>query len=211
MKIYSYILIPNLLRNNHLGRGDHGLGQDTADTLSLVFGLDGGNVNITTGTPGSTPRVLDDKGFQKTNLFVTDSKDGMIEVSTATGLDDTRAVELEGILISFDEDGNGEVNQSSLQLIGGLGSDESVSRVNFSNFGGIENASTVLGSVGIIRFEFKTILTSVLDSEVRPASLTSITSSRGTINDLLFREGEELAVVDEVETFEDTGSGESPA
>ncbi len=187
------------------------MGEDTANTLSLVFGLDGGNVNITTGTPGSTPRVLDDEGFQKTNLFVTDSEDGMVEVSTATGLDDTGAVELESVLIGFDEDGNGEIDQSSLQLISGLGSDELVTAVDLMGLGSREDASTVLGSVGIIRFQFETILSGILDSEIRPATLATITSRRGTINDLLFREREKLVVVDVVETFEDTGGGESPA
>jgi len=210
-KYNSYILIPNLLRNNHLFSGDHGLSQDTANTLSLVFGLDGGNVNITTSTPRSTPRVLDDEGFQETDLLVANSKDGVVEVSATIGLDDTRAVELEDILISFNEDGNGEVNQSSFQLISGLGGDERVSSVDLMGLGRVEVALTIFSSVGIVRFEFKTILSGILDSEIRPASLATITSRRSAINDLLFREGEEFSVVDEVETFEDTGGGESPA
>jgi len=187
------------------------LSQDTANTLSLVFSLDGGDEDITAGTPSSTPRVLDDEGFQETNLLVTNSEDSVIEVSTATSLDDTRAVELEGVLISFDEDGDGEVDEGSLKLVSALGGDELVTSVDLGGFAGSEVASTVLGSVGIVRFEFKTVLAGILNSEVWPASLASITSRASAVNDLLFREGEELTVVDEVETFEDTGGGESPA
>jgi len=187
------------------------LSKDTANTLSLVFFLDGGDENITTITPSSIPRVLDDESLQDTDLLVTDSQDSVIETSTTTGLDDTRAVELEGILISFDEDGDGEVDEGSLELISGLGGDELVARVDLGSFSSIELASTVLASVGVVRFEFKTVLGGVLNSEVWPASLTSVTSSASTVDDLLFREGSEGSVVDEVETFEDTGGGESPA
>jgi len=187
------------------------LSQDTANTLSLIFSLDGRDEDITISTPLSTPRVLDDEGFQETDLLVTDSQDSMIKGSTATSLNDTRAVELEGVLIGFDEDGDGEVDQSSLELISALGGDKLVVSVDLVSLGGVELTGTVLGSVGIVRFEFKTVLTGILNSEVRPATLATITSSRSAINNLLFREGEELTVVNKVETFEDTGGRESPA
>jgi len=135
----------------------------------------------------------------------------VIEVSTATSGDDTRAVELEGVLVSFDEDGDGEVDDGSLELVSALGGDELEASVDLVSLGGSELAGTVLGSVGIVSFEFKTVLTGILDSKVRPATLASVTSRAGAVNDLLFREGEELSGVDEVETFEDTGGGESPA
>jgi len=197
--------------NIHLLSGDQRLSEDTANTLSLVFSLDGRDEDITIRAPFSTPRVLDNEGFQETDLLVTDSQDSVIEGSTATSLDDTRAVELEGILISFDEDGDGEVNQSSLELISALGGDELVVRVDLGSLGGVEVAGSILSSVGVVRFLFKTVLTGILNSKIRPATLTTITSIGSAVNDLLFREGEELAVVDIVETFEDTGGGESPA
>jgi hypothetical protein len=187
------------------------LSQDTANTLSVVDLLDGRDEDITIRTPGSTPRVLDDESFQDSDLLVTDSQDSMIEVSTTTGSENTRLVELEGVLIGFDEDRDGEVNQSRLELVSALGGDELVVSVDLVSLGGIETALTVLGSVGVVRFEFKTVLGGILNSEIRPASLATITSSRSTINDLLFREREEFTAVDEVETFEDTSGGESPA
>jgi len=143
--------------------------------------------------------------------LVTNSQDSVVEVSTATSGENTRLVELEGVLISFDEDGDGEVNQSRLKLVSALGGDKLVVRVDLVSLGGVKAAGTVFGSVGIVRFEFKTILSGVLDSEIRPATLATITSSRSAINDLLFREGEEFTIVDVVETFKDTSGGESPA
>ena len=187
------------------------MSEDTAGTLVLVELVDGGDENVTIRTPRSTPRVLDDESFQDTNLLVTNSQDSVIEFGAATSADDTLAVELEGILISFDEDGDGEVNQSSLELISALGGDELVARGDLVSLGGVEFALAILGSVGIVRFEFKTVLSGILNSEIRPATLATITSRGSAVNDLLFREGEEFTIVDEVETFEDTGGGESPA
>jgi len=187
------------------------LSQDTADTLSLVLSLGGSDVNITIATPRGTPGVFDDESLIETDLFVTNSQDSVIEISTAVLSDDTRAVELEGVLISFDEDGNGTVNQSSLQLVSGVGSDELVTTSDGNSLGLVVIARTILGSVGIIRFEFKTLASSVFNSEIRPATVATFVLVSVTINDLLFREGEELAIVDEVETFKDTGGGESPA
>jgi len=169
------------------------------------------NVDIIILTPRSTPGVLDDGGFIETNRLVANTEDGMIEISTATLFDDTRAVHLEDILISFNEDGNGTINEGSLQLINGVGSDELVTTSDSNSLGFLVFALAVFSSVGIVRFEFKTILSSIFDSEVRPATVATFVLFSVTINDLLFREGEELAVVDEVETFEDTGGGESPA
>jgi len=187
------------------------LSEDTANTLSVVDLLDGREEDVTIRTPSSTPRVLDDESFEDTDLLVTDSQDSVIEVSTATSGEDTRLVELEGVLIGFDEDGDGEVNQSSLELISALGGDELVARGDLVSLTSIELAGTILSSVGIVRFEFETVGGGISDSLVGPATLAAITSIGSAVNDLLFREGEEFTVVDEVETFEDTGGGESPA
>jgi len=84
--------------------------KDTASTLVLVKLVDSGDEDITILTPAGTPRVLNDEGFQDTDLLVTDSQDSMIDLSTATSTDDTLAVELEDILISFNSNGNGTVN-----------------------------------------------------------------------------------------------------
>jgi hypothetical protein len=186
------------------------LSQDTASTLSIVELLDGGDENITIRTPGSTPRVLDNESFEDTDLLVADSQDTVIKGSTATSGDDTRLVELEDILVSFDGDRDGGVNQSSLEGIRALGSDEFVTRVDLVGLFGVKLAGTILGSIGIVRFKFKTIGGSISNSLIHPASLATIAVS-GAINDLLFREREEFTGLDEVETFKDTSGRERPA
>jgi len=98
------------LNNLFAGNGDDGLSEDTASTLVLVELVDGGDVDVAIETPVSTPGVLDDEGFQDTDLLVTDSEDGVVEVSTATSGDNTLSVELEDILVSFNSDGDGSVD-----------------------------------------------------------------------------------------------------
>jgi len=187
------------------------LGEDTADTLSLVDLAVRPDVDITIITPAGSPGVLHNEGFEETDLLVADSQDGVVEVGTATGLEDTGAVELEGVLIGFDEDRDGTVDEGSLKFVGAVGSDERVSTSDLSGLALVVVAVTVFGSVGVVRFEFKTVLGGVLNSEVWPATVATFVGVSVTVDDLLFREGEELAVVEEVEAFDDTGSGEGPA
>jgi hypothetical protein len=200
-----------LFARQNLGGGDQRLSKDTADTLSVVLLLVSSDEDITILTPSSTPRVLDNESFIETNFLVTDSQDSVIEVSTASLSEDTRAVHLEGVFISFDEDGDGSVDEGSLELISAVGGDELVTTSNLDSLSLLVLAGAILSSVGIVRFEFKTVLGSIFNSEVRPATVATFVLVGIAINDLLFREGEELAVVDEVETFEDTGGGERPA
>jgi len=200
-----------LFARQNLSGGDQRLSKDTADTLSVVLLLISSDEDVTILTPRSTPRVLDDESFVETNLLVADSQDSVIEFSTASLSEDTRAVHLESVLISFDEDGDGSVDEGSLELISGVSSDETVTTSNLNSLSLLELAGTISSSVGIVRFEFETVLGSIFDSEVRPATVATFVLVSVAINDLLFREGEELALVDEVETFEDTGGGERPA
>ena len=187
------------------------MSEDTADTLSVVLLLVSTKEDITILTPRSTPRVLDDESFIETNFLVTNSEDGMIKISTATLSDDTRAVALEDIFISFDEDGDGTIDEGSLQLVSGVRSDELVTSSDSDSLGFLIFALAVLSSVRIVRFEFKTILGSIFNSEIRPSTVATFVLFSVAINDLLFSEGEELSVVDEVETFENTSGGERPA
>jgi len=185
--------------------------EDTASTISVVELSDGGDINVTRVTPRSTPRVLDDESFKNTDLLVADSEDSVVNGGTATSGDDTRLVELEDRLISLDGNRDGGINQSSLQLVRALGSDSLVARGDLNSLGSSVLAGTVLSSVGIVTFFFETILSSIVNSLVWPATRAARTSRLGTINDLLFREREELSVVDEIERFKNTGGGESPA
>jgi len=77
--------------------------------LSLVGLVISADLDITTITPTGTPGVLDDEIV----FGVTNSEDGVIDVSTAAG-NGTRLVILEDILISFNGNRNGGVNNSGL-------------------------------------------------------------------------------------------------
>jgi len=169
------------------------LGKDTADTLVGVDVLFVPDVNVTLLSPVSTPGVLDDEGFEDTDLGVADSEDGVVKGGTASGLEDTRAVELEGILISFDEYGDWLGDQSSLEGVSAVSSDELVTTSDLGSLGFVVLAVTIFSSVGIIRFEFETVLGSIFDSKIRITTITTLVCASVTVNDLLFREGEELA------------------
>jgi len=65
-------------------------------------------------------------------------------------------------------------------------------------------------SVRIDLLEFNTFLGGVLHGNVWPAAVATF-AVLSAINELLFREGEEDGVVEEIETFEGSSGGESPA
>jgi len=215
----AYIIIlcnkaKTLLTNTLLSSGssdNDGSNQDTADTLTSILSLVSTEVDITIATPRSTPRVLDNESFEETELLVTNSEDGVVQRSRASLSDDTGAVELEDIFISLDGNGNGGVDEGSLKLIRRLGSDHLVTTSELEGLFLVVLALSVSSSVGIVRFEFDTVLGNITNSSVSETTVATLVDVSVTINELLFSEGEELAVVDEVETFEDTGSRERPA
>jgi hypothetical protein len=118
---------------------------------------------------------------------------------------------LEGILVSFNEDGDGVGSDGSLKSISAVGGDESVVLVDDSSLSLGVLALTIFSSVRIVSFSFKTVLSGILDSQIRPATVTSFIDLLVTVNDLLFRESSELLVVEEVPTFKETSGGERPA
>lgn len=107
---------------------------------------------------------------------------------TATLGDDTRGVELESLLVSFDTDRNGFLVKSDGQLIGVLGLNGDVRLGLEDNLGSVVFASTVLSSVGIVSFSFNTILDNVVISRGQVTTVATFVLGRA-INDLLFGEG----------------------
>jgi len=102
-------------------------------------------------------------------------------------------------------------DQSSLEVNSALSSNELVATADLSSLGLVISACAVLSSVGILSFSFKTILGSIFNGKIRITTVTSLVCASVTVNDLLFREGDELASFNEVETFQDTSGGEGPA
>jgi len=117
--------------------------EDTANTLSVVSRAISGDVNVSTGTPTGTPRVLDNESISSLDVVITDSKDGMIDSGTAQLLDDTSSVELEDELVGLDANRNGLVNDGSLQLVNIIGGDVVVARVDGDGLGSIMSALLV--------------------------------------------------------------------
>jgi hypothetical protein len=191
--------------------GDARISEDTADTVTIVGSTISGNVDITRVTPRATPRVLDDESFITLNNVITDSEDTVVKIITAELLDNTTRIELEDKLVGLDGNSNGLVNKSSLHSISIGNSDVSISLVDLISLGGIIRALLVDGLVRIVSFRFNTIFSSVFHSIAHQTTVATFVSSSVAINELGFREGDEVLVVDEVETFKGTSSRESPA
>jgi len=187
---------------------DGGASKDTASTVSVVKRSVHGEVDVTVLTPGGTPRVLDGPGTSA--FIITSQQDGVIKKGTASRRDDTTAVELPSSLVSFDGNGDGGLGNSVLELLDAGLLDALVSSVDLEGEGLSVLAGALDGLVGINLTGFNTVGGGVVQSEVRPASGASVAVG-GTINDLLFREGEQDSGLEEVVTFEDTGGGEGPA
>ena len=77
--------------------------------------------------------------------------------------------------------------------------------------------SAVTGQVGWrregIKYRRNEIFLDVLESVVHETSIASVVvvDSTGAVNELLFREGFEVSVLEEIGGFNGTGGGESPA
>jgi len=84
------------------------------------------------------------------------------------------------------------------------------SAVSIQSQGGDVLAVALDTLVGVELFRFNTALSSVGHSSDGPASVAAF-ALVSTINELLFREGDQDGVVEVVKTFEGTSGGESPA
>jgi len=167
-------------------------------------------VDVALVTPDSTPRVLNNVSFGSLAAIITNGQDTMVKLITAESLDNTSSVELEDELISLDSNGDGLLGSSSLQLISRL-SDILETAVSLDGLGRIESALLVLGLVGIVLFSFNTTsLGKVFESIVHESTTAALISS-DTVNQLLFRESNQLVGVDVVQSFQSANSGESPA
>jgi len=186
------------------------LAEDTAGTVSVIELVTGGEVNVTLLTPAGTPGVLDNESFITADSGVANSQDSVVQTVTASALDDTRAVELEDVFISFDGDGDWLSDQSSLEGISVLSGDEVRSTVGLDGNSLLELASAVDSLVWVGELEFETVVSSVGEGFNWVTTVATIIVGV-TVNNLLLREAEKLVVVDLVPSFQDTGGGESPA
>lgn len=131
---------------------------DTADTRTLSGGSS--NSNVTVFTPTGTPRVLDNPRVS----IITNSEDAVIQISTATTGNDTRGVELESLLVSFDTNWNGFLVKSNSQLVGAVRSNLNEALGFEDNLRSIICTLLVNTLVRIVSFSFNTVLDDVFVS-----------------------------------------------
>jgi len=102
------------MSNFSASRGNR-VAQNTAGTSSVVVVV-GTNVEVTIDTPISTPRVSDHESVLTSIGSITNSQDGVVQISSASRsiVENTRLVGLEDIG-SFNSNNGGNLVNGSLQ------------------------------------------------------------------------------------------------
>jgi hypothetical protein len=134
----------------------------------------------------------------------------VIELGTALASEDTTLVEHD--LIGLNSDGGWLLGNGSRESIVIIDGDVSETGVLEGNLGSIVLALLVNSLVWVVRLELNTELLNVLEGLVHETTIaTLVTELLGAINELLLREGEEVTILDGIETLKGTGGRESPA
>jgi len=97
-------------------------------------------------------------------LGVTSDQDGVIKVVTAALGDDTAAVQLPGILVSFNGNRDGLLGQGSVHLFEVLGGDALGASVDIQSKSLLVLAVSTFTIVGVDLLEFNTVGSSVSHS-----------------------------------------------
>lgn len=183
---------------------------DTADTGTI----DGGDLDVSSVTPGGGPGVSDDVVLLSSLGTVSDGGDGVIELgSTLLGVEDTTGVHLEDGLVGLDGDGGWGLGDGGLQLGDGVGWDVLVGSNFDGTLGGIIFAGAGLSvsrGIWISGLELLNVRLKVGEGVGLPSTLTSV---RGLVagDDFLLGEGEKGSGLEEMSTLDGAGGGESPA
>ena len=139
----------------------------------------------------------------------------MVEAGTARGaVKNTTLVSLEDVLVGLDRDSKGLNSKGGLHLADVAGGDETiVGDVDGSSAALVISASrlgAVARDVWVDGLELSLGGFPVLEGLVLPATTAAVVGGRAG-NELLLREGLELASLDEVLTLEGTSGRERPA
>lgn len=177
------------------------------------------DADVSTLTPGVTPRVLDLPVVNTIVGTVTDQQDTVVKVLTALASEDTRLVQLERGLVGLDSDRDGLLSNGRHQSVDAVSSDVGVGlRGRSSNVGvtSLGAGAGLLGGTGSVRILVLSGDTTVLLDEgegvVHPATVAaSIGTTDVARNQLLLREGEQVAILVVVGTLKSTSGGERPA
>jgi len=162
-------------------------------------------------TPARAPGVTDNPVGTGGNGVVSNSDDGVVcRGGAVRPRVDTGFVGLEAIAGSVDGDSNG-LSIDSGHHGGVVSTDGSVSRSVDFPIGGIVFAGTVYTSVRVSGFEFGLAGLEVIESFVRPSSVTTEATIMVAVNLLLRGESQELASLDAVTSLHGLSGTESPA
>jgi hypothetical protein len=182
--------------------------EDTADVFLA-------NLDVSLLTPGRAPRVLDEEVVFTVLGTIANSKDTVIKTgSTCLGGDNTSGVTLECHLVSLDGNGDRLLHKGSLHstdallsdILEGSDSDNTTSGLGFVTLTGL----SLSRGVRILSLSDQGVGLNIFESIVHKTTVAAIVLG-GALDKLLFREGNELARLDEVSTLQRSGGGESPA
>jgi len=135
----------------------------------------------------------------------------VVEIDSASHrIKDATRVHLEDGLVGLDSHGCRLLGDGSLELINGFGFDVVVVRHIDLSLGGGSLALSVNALVGVVGFEFHAVLLGIEESVRLPSTVATVRSGI-TINELLFREGDEVTSLQEMSSFHGSGGGERPA
>jgi len=194
-----------------VGANGERLHLDTADALAV----NDGKLDVALVSPGGVPGVLDEPVVLAVLGAPSDGEDGVVEVGSALGgVEDTAGVGLEDHFVGLNGDSEGLGVEGRLHLGDVVGGDEGVlGDVDSGGRGLLVVASsdlTATGGVGVDRLELGLVGLVVLESLVLPATVATVVGG-GAGNELLLREGEELASGNLVSALDGSGGGERPA
>ena len=130
--------------------------------------------------------------------------------STGGGVEDTTGVHLEDRSVGLNGHSGWSLGNGSLELIDGSGLNVSVGGNTNLTLGGSVLASSISGSVWIVRLELLSVSLGIVESIALPSTSASI-GSGVAVNELLLGEGEESSSLDEVVSLNGGGGRESPA
>lgn len=177
------------------------------------------DADVSTLTPGVTPRVLDLPVVNTVVSTVTDQQDTVVKVLAALAGEDTRLVQLEGGLVGLDGDRDGLLSNGRHQSVDAVRSDVGVGLGGGTSDVGVTSllaGAGLLGGTRGVRILVLSGNTTVLLDEgegiIHPATVAaSIGTSDVARNQLLLREGEQVAILVVVSTLKSTSGGERPA
>ena len=178
---------------------------DTADTITI----DDLEADIAGFTPAGAPRVLDSVVLDTlVRGAIADSEDTVVEVGAATirSHDDTAGVSLEDSLVGLDGDGDGSLDELSLEGLGAGWGDINVGGGTNDTLGGVILAAggAQPSVVGVVILGLERVALSPFEGAIHHTAHAAQVAVVGASDQVLLGEGNKVASGDEVGTLHRT-------